>query len=66
MKNAVEGIYNEGKVILSENINFKGKTKVLVVFLEDVDQNKSKRERLISTFDGATTEHPILLRKGLI
>jgi hypothetical protein len=50
MMNAVEGIFNEGKVILSENINFKGRAKVLVVFLEDVYPNKAKKERLFGTF----------------
>lgn len=50
VKTAVDGIYNEGKVVLNENINIKGKARVLVVFLDDSDEKRIKRERLLNTF----------------
>lgn len=50
MKHAVEGIYNEGKITISENVPFKGKSKVLVVFLEDYKDKNDRKERLLKTF----------------
>ncbi|MCR4436473.1 MAG: hypothetical protein QHH06_11640 [Clostridiales bacterium] len=51
MKRAVEGIYkNEGKIILNEDVPFKGKSKVLVVFLEDYKEKADWKERLMKTF----------------
>ncbi|MDT3699308.1 MAG: hypothetical protein RO469_07750 [Thermincola sp.] len=50
MKSAIEGIYSDGKIVLNENINYKGKAKVLVVFLENINEKKLKKERLLSTF----------------
>lgn len=50
MKQAIEGIYNEGKIILSEDVPIKGKSKVLVVFLEDHKEKADRKERLMKTF----------------
>jgi hypothetical protein len=50
VKSAIEGIYSDGKIVLNENINYKGKAKVLVVFLENINEKKLKKERLLSTF----------------
>jgi hypothetical protein len=50
MKTTVEGVYNSGKITLKENINLKGKANVLVVFLENIDDNKNKMQKLLSTF----------------
>ena len=50
MKQAVEGIYDEGKVILNEQVPIKGKSKVLVVFLEDYQTKSDRKKRLMETF----------------
>lgn len=50
MKQAVEGIYNEGKIILNEKVSIKGKAKVLVVFLENTQDKNAKKEQLMKTF----------------
>jgi hypothetical protein len=50
MKHTVEGIYSEGKITFSENVPFKGKSKVLVVFLEDYKDKNDRKERLLKTF----------------
>ncbi|RCX18915.1 hypothetical protein DFR58_104186 [Anaerobacterium chartisolvens] len=50
MKQAVEGIYDEGKVILNEQVPIKGKSKVLVVFLEDYQGKSDRKKRLMETF----------------
>lgn len=50
MKHTVEGIYNKGKITISENIPFKGKSKVLVVFLEDYKDKNDRKEQLLKTF----------------
>lgn len=60
MKQAVEGIYDEGKVILNEQVPIKGKAKVLVVFLEDYQGKSDRKKRLMETFgtwdDGRNAE----------
>lgn len=50
MKQAVEGIYSEGKVILNEQVSVKGKSKVIVVFLEDYYEKADRKKRLMDTF----------------
>lgn len=50
MKQAVEGIYSEGRVILNEQVPVKGKSKVLVVFLEDYQDNTDRKKQLMETF----------------
>jgi hypothetical protein len=50
MKQAVEGIYSEGKVILSEQVPVRGRSKVLVVFLEDYQEKVDRKRRLMETF----------------
>ena len=50
MKHAVEGIYNQGKITISEKVPFKGKAKVLVVFLEDYKDKNDRKEQLLKTF----------------
>lgn len=50
MKHTVEGIYNKGKITISENIPFKGKSRVLVVFLEDSTDKADRKEQLLKTF----------------
>lgn len=48
MKAAIEGIYSDGKIIPNEKISYKGSAKVLIVFLDDIKDNKM--ERLLGTF----------------
>ena len=48
MKHAVEGVYSEGKIIISETVPFKGNSKVLVVFLEDYKDKNERKEQLKS------------------
>lgn len=50
MKQAFEGIYNNGKVILNEKVLIKGKQKVLVVFLDDKKEKAERKNRLLCTF----------------
>jgi hypothetical protein len=50
MKQAVEGIYSDGKVILNENVPVKGSSKVLVIFMDDYQDKAAKKERLLKTF----------------
>ena len=50
MRPAVEGIYSDGIVRLNEKFPNRGKSKVLVVFLEDYQEEQTKREKLMSTF----------------
>lgn len=50
MKQAVEGIYSEGKITLNEHVSVKGKSKVLVVFLEDYQEKADRKKRLMETF----------------
>jgi len=50
MKQTVEGIYSEGKIILNEQIPYKRKSKVLVVFLEDYQEKADRKKRLMETF----------------
>lgn len=50
MKHTVEGIYNDGKITIIENVPIKGKSKVLVVFLDDYKVNNDRKERLLKTF----------------
>ncbi|TYQ15698.1 UNVERIFIED_CONTAM: hypothetical protein Cloal_2180 [Acetivibrio alkalicellulosi] len=50
MKHAVEGIYNEGKITINEKVPVSGKSKVLVIFLEDYKDNSNRKERLLKTF----------------
>ena len=50
MKQAIEGIYSEGKVIFNEQVPVKGKSKVLVVFLEDYQEKADRKKRLMETF----------------
>lgn len=50
MKQAVEGFYVDGKVTLNEQVPVKGKSKVLVVFLEDYQEKADRKRRLMGTF----------------
>ncbi len=50
MKQTVEGIFNEGKIILNESVPFKNKSKVLVIFLEDYEDKAIRKEQLLKTF----------------
>jgi hypothetical protein len=50
MKHTVEGIYSEGKITFSENVPFKGKSKVLIVFLEDYKDRNDRKELLIRDY----------------
>ncbi len=50
MKHTVEGIYDEGKITISEPVPFKGKSRVLVVFLEDCKELGDRKEQLLKTF----------------
>ncbi|MDK2933934.1 MAG: hypothetical protein PWP27_1744 [Clostridiales bacterium] len=50
MKHAIEGIYNEGKVIFNEQVPVKGKSKVLVVFLENYKDKIDRKQQLMNTF----------------
>jgi len=63
MKQAIEGVYSEGKVTLNESVPYKGEAKVLVVFLEDYKEKSDRNERLMKTFgswdDNRATEQII-------
>ncbi|TYQ14845.1 UNVERIFIED_CONTAM: hypothetical protein Cloal_1229 [Acetivibrio alkalicellulosi] len=63
MKHAIEGIYSDGKVIFNEQVPIKGKSKVLVVFLEDYKEKMDRKQRLMDTFgtweDGKDSEQII-------
>jgi len=50
MKHAIEGIYNKGKVILNEQVPVKGRSKVLVIFLEEHKDSTDKKQKLMDTF----------------
>lgn len=50
MKTAVEGVYNNGKITLKENIYLKGNVNVLVVFLENIYDKKNKMQKSLNTF----------------
>jgi len=50
MKQVVEGIFNEGKIILNETVPFTKKSKVLVIFLEDYEDKAIRKEQLLKTF----------------
>ena len=50
MKQAVEGIYSEGKLILKEHVPIRGRSKVLVVFLEDCQEKSERKEQFMKTF----------------
>jgi len=50
MKQAIEGVYSEGKITLNESVSYKGKAKVLVVFLEDYKEKTDRKEQLMKTF----------------
>lgn len=48
MKKAIEGIYHKGKIIPEEEIDITGDAKVLIVFLDEIQEDK--KNKLIKTF----------------
>ena len=50
MKHTVEGIYNDGKITISESVPFVGNSRVLIVFLDDPKEKNNKKERFLKTF----------------
>ena len=52
MLTTINGIFENGKVILSENPPLKNKSKVLVTFIDEIDTNKINQKRVIGLLDG--------------
>ncbi|MBP6660042.1 MAG: hypothetical protein KA174_05130 [Chitinophagales bacterium] len=52
MLTTINGIFENGKVILSENPPLKNKSKVLVTFIDEIDINKINQKRVIGLLDG--------------
>ncbi len=56
MLTTIEGIYENGRVILSENPPSQAKTKVFITFLEDVEnqffQTVEQSQRILGTMKG--------------
>lgn len=50
IKTAFEGLYSKSKIIPKKEINRKGKARVLIVFLDDIDEEKKNKAKLLKTF----------------
>lgn len=52
MLTTIEGVYENGRVILTENPPLRKKTKVLITFMEEVEPDESLKKRPLGTMKG--------------
>lgn len=52
MLTTIEGFYENGQVILTENPPLRKKTKVLITFMEEVEPSTSQKKRPLGTMKG--------------
>ena len=52
MLTTIEGFYENGQVILTENPPLRKKTKVLITFMEEVEPSISPKKRPLGTMKG--------------
>ena len=52
MLTTIEGVYENGQVILTENPPQNSKTKVLITFMEEIKPNTTSTKRPLGTMKG--------------
>lgn len=52
MLTTIEGVYENGQVILTENPPLRKKAKVLITFMEEAEPNVSLKKRELGTMKG--------------
>ncbi|WP_159475812.1 DUF2281 domain-containing protein [Dyadobacter sp. 3J3] len=55
MLTTIEGVYENGQVILTENAPLRKKTKVLITFMDEVEPNVILEKRPLGTMKGTIT-----------